>query len=241
MSTKALYRIGLIASIVSTASWIVYVVAQPSTPSLTGITDPQQFFQTIQESRTTFLLYGWSGVVGTLLSIPYLLAFYTAIKERAPAVHVALTIALIGAGLATIGFFKSLTLVYEYLPLGVAAEPETLPMLKVAAEASLEVMELPWNMGSFLLFGVGVGLMAYYALRAAIGPKWLNWVGIVGGLSGIVWLMAYLSFLVPVAVLLIMVNILTIIVWSIGLSVSLVRHSPDRFPETELSERPVPI
>ena len=87
----------------------------------------------------------------------------------------------------------------------------------------LEVMELPWNLGSFLLFGLGNGLFALHAWRAAVGPKWVNGVGMVGGLAGIVWLNAYLPFLQPVAIFLIALNILAIIIWSIALSVALVR------------------
>ena len=97
--------------------------------------------------------------------------------------------------------------------------------MKTAASLAVEVFEMPWNVGSFLLFGLGIGLIAYYALRTATGPKWLNWVGIIAGLSGIVWLRTYLPFLLPVSVFLIVLNILTIIVWSIGLSAVLARRT----------------
>ena len=109
--------------------------------------------------------------------------------------------------------------------MGLAAGPELLPLLKTAATVAVEVYELPWNVGSFLLFGLGIGLIAYYALRTATGPKWLNGVGIIAGLSGIVWLRVYLPFLLPVSVFLIVLNILTIMIWSIGLSVVIVRRA----------------
>jgi hypothetical protein len=228
MSNKALYRVALIAAILSALSWFAYVFGQLSLPALSEIDNPQLFFQTIQDTRTIFLLYGWGGVLGTLLCVPYLLAFYTAIKESAsvvPLVLLSLIIALIGTVLAVIGFFKPLTLIYSYVPMGLEAGPEALPLLKTAASVAVEVLELPWNVGSFLLFGLGIGLIAYYALRTATGPKWLNGVGIIAGLSGIVWLRVYLPFLLPVSVFLIVLNILTIMIWSIGLSVVIVRRA----------------
>ncbi|MCO5188764.1 MAG: hypothetical protein M9928_23670 [Anaerolineae bacterium] len=239
MSNNNIYRVGLIAAILATVSWFVYVFAQMSTPAPSGIENPQQFFQTVQEARTVFLFYGWSGVWGILLGIPYLFAFYMAIVERAPMVQLALLFVLIGSSLAIFGFFKPLTLVYEYLPMATTTDPELLPFLKTAADAAGEVMELPWNLGSLLLFGLGSGLFAFYAWRASIGPKWANACGLIGGLAGIVWLQAYVPFLVPMATILIATNILAISIWAIGLSVSLVRVSAD-YREEAMIKRPLP-
>jgi hypothetical protein len=125
----------------------------------------------------------------------------------------AMIVALIGAVLTTFGFFKPLILVYFHTPVGLEANTETLPLLKVAAEVSLDIFEGPWFLGSFLIFGLGFGLIAYYAWRTATGPKWLNGVGIMVGLSGLVWLNPFLpSFFGSLTVLLIVVNILTVIV-----------------------------
>ena len=228
MSNKHLYRVALVAAILSAASWFAFVFGQMSLPNLSAINGSLQYFQTIQDTRAIFILYGWGGVFGTLLCVPYLLAFYTAIKESAaefPMILLSLIIALIGLLLATIGFFKPLTLIYSYLPMASEAGPEALPMVRTAASVAVEVLELPWNVGSFLAFGLGIGLIAYYALRTATGPKWLNWVGIIGGLTGIVWLTVYLPFLEPISILLRVLNILTIMVWSIGLSFALARRS----------------
>jgi hypothetical protein len=223
VSKRSLYSAGLVAAILSTLSWFAFIFGQLSLPHLSAIDDPLQYFQMIQDSRSVFLLYGWGGVVGTLLTVPYIVAFYEAIKDAGPMVLLSMIVALIGVVLATFGFFKPLTTVYEYVPLGLEASPEALPSLKVAAAVSVGVFEIPWALGSFLLFGLGFGLIAYYAWRTATGPKWLNVVGLAAGLSGIVWLTPFLPFLEPVATFLRFLNILTIMIWSIGLSVVLVR------------------
>ena len=120
MANKHLYRVALIAAILSAVSWFAFVFGQLSLPALSEIDDPHLFFQTIQDTRTNFLLYGWGGVLGTLLCVPYLLAFYTAMKESSsvvPLVLLSLIIALIGTVLTVIGFFKPLTIIYTYVPI----------------------------------------------------------------------------------------------------------------------------
>lgn len=237
MSNQNLFRIALIAAILATVSWVVYVYAQMSAPAVSGITDPQRFFQSIQDARTVNLLYGWSGVFGILLGLPYLFAFYRVIVMRSQWIQLALIFVLIGSSLAIFGFFKPLTLVYEYVPLALAADAEMLPYLKTAVDVSAEVMELPWNLGSFLLFGLGSGLFAFYAWRADVGQRWANFFGLIGGLAGIVWLQAYVPFLVPVATFLIATNIIAISVWALGLSASLLRRAPMVAAELATAQR----
>ena len=161
MPNKKMYRIALVAAVLSAISWFTYVFSGPRSAPPVGVDDAQQFFQAIQDARIYWIMYGWSGVLGTLLGVPYLLAFYTAIKEREPLVQLGLAFAMIGTTFALIGFFKPLTLIYEYLPLVSTADSEMLPFLRSAMNFGLEVMELPWNLGSFLLFGLLKKLTTY--------------------------------------------------------------------------------
>ncbi len=103
-------------------------------------------------------------------------------------------------------------------------------MIEIAASFAGQVFKVPWFFGSFLAYGLGAGLMAVHAWRTATGPRWLNGVGIVAGLSGIVWLRHFLPFLMPLEALGSLVNILTVTIWCIGLSVVLVRK-PEGEPE----------
>jgi len=224
MTNKGFYKLALMAAILSAVSWIVFILGSMSKPALSEISDPLKFFQAIQDSRVAWLMYGWGGVFGTLLSIPYIIAFYNEMKDSGPEILLSMIVSVIGATLATFGFFSPLTSLYYYLPVGLVANPEYLPIFKVAADVAVEVYEAPWFVGSFLIFGLGFGLLSYFALRTSTGPKWLNIVGILAGLTGIIWLENYLPFLEPIGVILRLSNILLIFVWSIGLSASLVRQ-----------------
>jgi len=224
MSNKNYYKVALTAAILSAVSWIFFILGGMSKPPLSEISDPLQFFQTIQDSRIAWLMYGWGGIFGTLLSIPYIIAFYNAMKDSGPGILLSMITALIGATLATFGFFSPLTTLYYYLPVGLVATPEYLPVFKAASEVAVQVFEAPWFVGSFLIFGLSFGLIAYFGWRTSTGPKWLNVVGMLAGLTGIIWLENYLPFLQPIGVILRLSNILLIFVWSIGLSSALVRQ-----------------
>jgi len=225
MKNGSLYKVGLVAAILSTIGWLAYILGSMSLPDVSGL-DGRPFFQAFQDARSTYLLYSWGGVFGALLTIPYVLAFRAATREEVGVRSLATAAAVIGAVLTALGFMKTLTTVYLVVPAALEASADQLPMMQIAARFAGDVFEVPWFFGSFLAYGIGVGLLAVHALRAAKGPKWVNVVGVVGGISGIIWLRPFLPFLLPLTTLGSMVNILTVTIWCIGLSAALVRR-PD--------------
>ncbi|MCP4542944.1 MAG: hypothetical protein GY832_37980 [Chloroflexi bacterium] len=223
MLNKSLYKVGLVAAILSTVGWFAYVFGSMSSPDMSGL-DGRQLFQAYQDARSTLMFYSWGGVFGALLTIPYALAFHYATKDAGAVRSLATTTLVIGSVLTALGFMKTLTHVYFFTPAALAAPADQLQMIEIAARFAGQVFEVPWFFGSFLAYGLGAGLMAVHAWRTATGPKWLNGVGIVAGLSGIVWLRHFFPFLMPLEALGSLVNILTVTVWCIGLSVVLVRQ-----------------
>ena len=93
--------------------------------------------------------------------IPYLVAFYTSIKEKSSLSLIVLVISLIGIVLAMIGFMKPLTLVYLISPIGLNTSPESVKTVQIAVLVMGEVVEVGWFIGSFLVFGLGIGLFAF--------------------------------------------------------------------------------
>ena len=221
MSNKSMYKVGLAAAILSTIGWLAFIAAgNPDYSEISGL----ELFQAWQDNRFGMLLYGWGGVFGALLSIPYFLSFHYALKDAGSVRSVTTITAVIGSVLAAFGFFGTLTMVYAWVPTALEANPDALPMIEIAASYASQLFEVPWWIGSFLAYGLGVGLFAYYALRTDTGPKWLNVVGLVGGLTGIIWLRYFFPVLYNWEFLGSILNILMIFIWSIGLSVVLVRQ-----------------
>jgi len=220
MSNKSMYKVGLVAAILSALGWIAFILAgNPDYSNLSGL----ELFQAYQGNRFGWLLYGWGGVFGALLSIPYFLSFHYALKDSGPVRSLATTAAVIGSVLAAFGFFGTLTMVYAWVPAALEASPDALPMIEIAAKYASGLFEVPWWIGSFLAYGLGVGLFAYHSLRTAAGPKWLNVLGLIGGLTGIIWLRYFFPVLYQWEFIGSILNILMIFIWSIGLSASLLR------------------
>jgi len=221
MSNKSLYKVGLAAAILSTIGWLAFIAAgNPDYSEINGF----ELFQMWQSDRSRWLLYGWGGIFGALFSIPYFLSFHYALKNTGSVRSVATTAAIIGSVLAAFGFFGTLTMIYAWVPAALEASPDALPIIEITARYSSALFEVPWWIGSFLAYGLGVGLFAYYAWRNDTGPKWLNGVGIIGGLSGIIWLRYFFPVLYTWELLGSIVNILTIMIWSIGLSAAILRN-----------------
>jgi hypothetical protein len=218
-----LYKVGLFSAVLSAICWMIYIWGGTGNPDLRIIEDPETFFHAIQNARISYLMYGWGGIFGTLLVIPYLVAFYTSVKEKSSLGLIVLVISLVGIVLAMIGFMKPLTLVYLIRPIGLNADPEFVKTMQIAVLVMGEVVEVGWFIGSFLVFGLGIGLFAFLALKLSIGPKWINVIGTIGGISGVIWLAIFFPFLETFGTLLRLFNILTIFIWSIGLSAALTR------------------
>ena len=148
-------------------------------------------------------------------------------KDHGPMILLAMITALVGAVFTVFGFFDPLTAMYIHLPHALEANPEQLQVIRIASDVTNSVFEAPWFLGSFLIFGLGFGLLSYHGLRSATSPRWVNAFGIFGGLTGIVWLNHFLAFIRPFSTILIILNILAIFIWSIGLSFALMRAKPN--------------
>ena len=224
MEHQSLYRAGLISAIVSTVGWIAYILGstQASIPlSLTG----SDWFTALEEARFGFALYGWGGTIGTLFSIPYVLAFHAA-TERSGSVRGIATIgAIIGAAFTFLGFVEPLTKVHFILPAGDGISGSELALLEASARALEYVFEVPWFLGSFLIYGFGSTLLAWYALKSTQTPKWINVVGIIGGAAGLTWLRPFIPIPEFLTLPMSLLNIVLLSVWCIALSASLVQRS----------------
>ncbi len=96
-------------------------------------------------------------------------------------------------------------------------------MLLAATQIAGDLIEVTWFVGSFLAYSLGIGLFSYTALRSAPIAKWINWVGLVAGIAGLAWLTPFIPALEPIAMIPRLVNILGIFVWSIAMSVVMLR------------------
>ena len=228
MSHKNLYRVGLFSAIVSTLGWIGFIFGSVNSPDLSVAQNPEQVFRMLDDARFIYMLYGWGGVIGALLTIPYILAFFQATEKAGSVRMVAATFAVIGAVMTADGYLSNtISLIYHSLPVALESTTETMAVMETAYYVSSDLFEPIWFVGSFLVYGVAVFFIALDAYRYTATPKWLNVVGMISGVSGLIWLRAYVPFPGVLLIPSIMINVVGLSIWAIGLSAVLLRAEPN--------------
>ena len=143
MTNRNLYRIGLAAAILSTVGWLAYILGSTGSPDVSEI-HGRMLFETYNDARSTYLLYGWGGIFGALLTIAYALSFHHA-TDNAGSVRTLTTVAIvIGAVLTSLGFMKSLTNIYYFDPAALEAGAAQMPQIEAAAKFAGYAFEVPW-------------------------------------------------------------------------------------------------
>lgn len=224
-ASKPLFQLAFFCSIGSTIGWVLFVVGSTGIPSLPPISEPIDHLTALQAAKGSSLIYGWGGVFGALLTIPYLFAIVSAVPSPGGQKWITFVTGASGALMTAVAFMgAALAPIYYILP-KILENPELAPSYLVALDVGNGGLEPMWFLGSFLAYGLAVVWIAYGALRAGIGPGWLNWVGIGGGIAGIVWLRPFLSFLLPLETVGSIANIVLLSIWAIGLTLVLWRKA----------------
>ena len=81
--------------------------------------------------------------------------------------------------------------------------------------------------GSTLTYGVSPALIAYSGLKGSLVPKWLSWVGMIGGLFGLMWA-GWVWAIPPDNILILLPSVLLTYIWQLGLGVVLMRHKESK-------------
>jgi hypothetical protein len=133
----------------------------------------------------------WGGILGALCTVPPFLAYYVGYGRKAPVLLIPVAFVVVGAVLVALAFMMDpASQAYTYAP--VLAEKSAAEANQMAARSQIAVdaIEVAWDLGSFLAYGLGSLWAAILLLRVEGVPKWINVLGIAGGLALIVWMIA---------------------------------------------------
>jgi hypothetical protein len=215
-TTLRFRRFGLFAAVLSTVSWLGFIAASFSAPEMSSVADPMQNFLALSEGRSNRLLYGWSGLFGAFFSIGYFFVIAYGISAAGPIRWLAFLAAGTGAFMTGFAFISvALANVYAFVPLALSSSDQA-QFSKIAIDLIIGGINIAWFIGSFLGYGLGLGWLAFEAGRNNYGPKWLNALGVIAGLTGIIWLQPFVSipssFFIPG----ILLNITLGSIWGVG-------------------------
>lgn len=215
-SPRALYVIAFASAVLSTLGWVLFIVGSTGGPDLSAVSDPAGRLEALAAASGDDLIYGWGGTLGGLFTIPYLVGIAFALAEAGHERWLAATVGVLGAALTAFAFMAVLSGVYFMLPAALAAPADQAGGYLAAYQMASDLIEAPWFIGSFLVYGLAIGWLAWMALRSGLGPGWLNWVGIIGAVAGIIWLRPFIPMLVPLETVGSLVNVVLLSVWAIG-------------------------
>lgn len=215
-SPRGLYVIAFASAVVSTLGWVLYIVGSTGGTDLSAIAEPAARLEAMAARGGTDLIYGWGGTIGALLTIPYLLGIAYALASAGPQRWLAYAAGLVGAVLTAVAFMMVLSGVYFMLPAALSAPAEQTATYLVAIEMAAAIIEAPWFLGSFLVYGLAIGWLAWLGLRGGVGPAWLNWIGIAGAIAGLIWLRHFIPILLPLTLIGSLANVVLVSVWAIG-------------------------
>ena len=77
--------------------------------------------------------------------------------------------------------------------------------------------------GSTLTYGVGPALIAYSGLRHNLVPRWISWLGLIGGVCGMLWA-GWVWAIPPRLILIFLPSVLFTYIWQLGLGVVVMRY-----------------
>lgn len=218
MKDRGLYRTGFVCAILVTISWAVFVYGMLASP---GPVDAVADYDIYAESLGN-MAYLWGGIFGSLLVIPVFLALYQGFREEIGSVlSVPVVFGIVGAALLMLGFMvDSGSAAYQFqLNLADAGGVDDATLLAAQALAR-DAIEMTWAIGSILAYGLPILWIGILLLRSRRVPRWLSWVGIVGGAAGFVWAIRYLPVEVGqgLAIPILMLNIVLVVVWLVWMS-----------------------
>ncbi len=158
--------------LISISGMLVYFEGDLSQPFL--------FASHIVEHSVMMLVYGWPGIVATVLIFPILLSLNEA-KGYESYFRFIKIISLIGLSFVLIGYLFQLALTYYITPIMVN-NPSEQEEFGLFIQGVIGVQDMFWLNGDLLSF-LGIGILLLLGLKNGQFPVWLSILGFIAGFS----------------------------------------------------------
>lgn len=210
-------RAGGLASLVAAATFLfgIAMFATMLTDYTTGDPTPGESVAFLVDNQAA--LYIWNVVIFIVFGIalvPVVLALHQRLRDRSPALaHAAAGFGLIWAGLVLAAGMVS------NIAIGTVADlHDTDPAGAEPVWSALDSVQNGLGGGNEIAGGVWVLLVSWAALQTVGLPRWLNYLGLVAGLAGLVTVIPPLEAVGAVFGI-------GLIVWFVGVGVVLLRDA----------------
>jgi len=176
------------------------------------------------------ILCAWLGLVGTVLLMASMWGIYEPVKPlgKSGALKLGVGAMLIGSVflilLCLIAYFGAVSIMNPvWEDLTAQATPNTQLFMDVISEIHMVANIAVIWFGSVLTYGLAPLFIAIAAWRTTVVPQWLNWLGLVSGLLGLLWA-GWGWALGPENILILLPAVILACLWQLSLGVSMIRH-----------------
>ena len=197
-------------------------IARPEDPS-----EVPAFLIEVASSSYAFHLYGWLGLLGLVLAVPFTYGLFVLVRGELSEAWlgaifmVAGLIVLFPAYILAMLTTTRLTSLFDELGASAAGS------IYVIFESFAGFATLLFLLGSLLTFAIAPGLLSIAWLRTRTSPHWIGWLGVFAGISGLAWAGMLLDDPGPLP-LIWAINAFANIIWIIAAGVTMTRfQQPD--------------
>lgn len=208
---------GVAILVSSLTTFVTASIARPENPS-----EVAGFLAEVGSSSYGFHIYGWIGLIALVLAVPFTYGLFLFVRG-------ALTEAWLGA----VFMVSGLVVLFPAYVLAMLTATSLGPLFDDLGEAAAEsiyvvfksfggIATLLFLLGSLLTFSIAPGLLSVAWLRTRTSPRWIGWLGIFAGITGLAW--AGLLLDEPGILQLVWaINALTNVIWIIAAGAAMTR------------------
>lgn len=176
------------------------------------------------------VLYSWLGLGGSILLMASMWGLFEFIKidGKQGALKFGVSTMLIGSVflillylLAYIGAFTFNNPIWQEW--AAEATPTMQPFVDMIIEANMYTNMVVVLFASSLTYGVAPLLIVIAAWRTTAVPQWLNWIGLVSGLLGLLWI-GWGWLIPPERILIFLPGVFLAYLWQLILAIVMVRY-----------------
>ena len=166
----------------SLTTFITSSIARPEDPS--GVAE---FLVEVDSNAYSFHVYGWFGLIGLILAVPFTYGLFLLVRK-----------ALNEAWLGAVFMWAGLIVLFPAYVLAMLTATSLSPLFDDLGESAADSIyvifktfgglgTLLFLLGSLLTFSIAPGLLSVAWLRTGTSPRWIGWLGVFAGATGLAW------------------------------------------------------
>lgn len=156
-----------------------------------SLDDMSAFTQNMIDSHFMMLLYGWPGLLATLLIIPLVYAFYMGNKSSASISRMIFLLTVIGLAFILVGYLFHLALTYFHAPMYQEIESTQQASFGFLIKSTIGLQDMFWLSGDLFSF-LGIAMLLLLAVKEANFSKWFLLMGATAGVLAAVGSFAFI-------------------------------------------------